>query len=962
MNSFSLFAPSRWLRRAGLVGAVALTWVSSLGAAPANLAEAVQAPSPFWTEYFLITGADANAVVAGKPVLVYAVQGGHFEVARLLLQHGASIKRAKAVQPDLVSLVPDQSGDALAMELLLRSYALVEEVGRPLPNGFRANPERVMIYEPTVDYRHPGIAPYYFVNEIEKRGRAGVDDDNNGFVDDVYGWSAATNLPHEATHLQIAVWDTNREFTQRLVDLHNRRARGQISTNSAEWRKLSSSFLNPLAGIWGRTGGYSDADFLDHIINVSHGSHVAGIVIRSSRERARLHTMSWDTFGQELQRQLVLPEVQPGDTFEALLGRFRQANLSTLVARGHSASDFLRATRVSVANGSMGKNLGYFVQRTRNILEELSQQDANVRPNFDSYLRRLSYEMYAYDTIPFVIAIAENPQVLFVAAAGNAGTNNDQTLDSPSYLSRFFRNVITVAAADEQGRPADFTNRGLKSVNIAAPGVNIESYGVAGTLMLMDGTSMAAPDVSGVGAYLRTLVADATPEAIRRALQLGARRGDGWNRLVSSGGVMDVDAAAALLQGDQAALIAAVWALVASSPEERPVEWAWLRREIVAAAARDRSNLNLNFAEAVALDVSGTPDQALASIDRLLARSPRTSQYWRSKMIILANLGDRPAQLATAAEFDRLFTAGSTDGVAANATSVYRVAIEAATALANPGAVERWQQRYAAVAGQRYVVVNRAVQTLEESGALASTSVMAGDKYVNYYRFTAERDVEVTVTLESSDFDTYLIVRGPSGQEWNNDDFEGSTSRSRVVATVPEAGEYTVEVTSYAGGATGNYRLEVVGSTVRNLRVPDVASQGSINGELSASSRVVPDGKLVEDYTIMITRGDQVVIDMRSTAFDTLLVVAGPSGETWENDDFGGSTAHSRVSFAASETGNYSVFATSFTAGSTGAFSLSWQLTAGSGSGVRTVTEAELLPGSAADADLPTIKTKKKAK
>ena len=76
---------------------------------------------------------------------------------------------------------------------------------------------------------------------------------------------------------------------------------------------------------------------------------------------------------------------------------------------------------------------------------------------------------------------ANNAGVMVLAAAGNAGSNNDMTRQFPSGYSvetdcgPALPNVISVAAIDQTGAKADFSNYGATSVQIAAPGVNINS-------------------------------------------------------------------------------------------------------------------------------------------------------------------------------------------------------------------------------------------------------------------------------------------------------------------------------------------------------------------------------------------------------------------------------------------------------------------------------------------------------
>src|SRR5690606_15047215 len=89
------------------------------------------------------------------------------------------------------------------------------------------------------------------------------------------------------------------------------------------------------------------------------------------------------------------------------------------------------------------------------------------------------------------IAAAGAAGHLFVAAAGNSGTNVDVR---PSYPASYaLDNIVSVAATDRDDQRAWFSNYGPFGVDLAAPGVDILSTLHGGRYTRIGGTSMATP-------------------------------------------------------------------------------------------------------------------------------------------------------------------------------------------------------------------------------------------------------------------------------------------------------------------------------------------------------------------------------------------------------------------------------------------------------------------------------------
>lgn len=134
--------------------------------------------------------------------------------------------------------------------------------------------------------------------------------------------------------------------------------------------------------------------------------------------------------------------------------------------------------------------------------------------------------------------------LVFAAAAGNDGVNND---DKPHYPSSYvldnYDPIISVAAIDEKRERAKFSNYGSTGTDISAPGVNIIATWPGGEYKTISGTSMATPHIAASSSIIAGLGGRPKESILSSASSLSTPK------YTLTGGALDLKAAIAAARG-----------------------------------------------------------------------------------------------------------------------------------------------------------------------------------------------------------------------------------------------------------------------------------------------------------------------------------------------------------------------------------------------------------------------------
>lgn len=425
----------------------------------------------------------------------------------------------------------------------------------------------VAIIDSGVDIEHEDLKNVLWVNKKEKPGN-GIDDDNNGYIDDIYGWNFLGDIVGEnmeyvriikklnpkfegKSESQIAQQDREdfQLYQKALAELEKDRNEAQtnyfqygmmLNQLSPAHQKIADKLgkenytLEEVATLQGDSSLGQEVFMISQMLG--YGEPIPEILNQLQGGVDYYKSRLENHFNLETDFRAVLGD-NPDDINDVPIGNNNVMGPDPLkedTKHGTHVAGIVAAQRGNgIGMDGVAKNVEIMSLRTVPDGDEYDKDVALairyavdngakvINASFGKYYS--THPEWVYDALRY----AAEHDVLFVHGAGNDSFDlDDDTIlnfpnDQQDNYNEYIDNFLNVGALNPVYGPnmiAGFSNYGKSNVDVFAPGVRIYATVQNNEYEFLQGTSMASPAVAGVAAMLRSYYPELTAAQVKKII------------------------------------------------------------------------------------------------------------------------------------------------------------------------------------------------------------------------------------------------------------------------------------------------------------------------------------------------------------------------------------------------------------------------------------------------------------
>lgn len=443
-----------------------------------------------------------------------------------------------------------------------------ERAYKELLKGKKATPVIVGVLDGGVDITHEDLKSVLWLNKKEKPGN-GIDDDKNGYKDDVNGWNF---LGSEKGSIEFETLELTRVLRRDMKKFENVSQVAKADEAAyAKYKAMKADFDKQVAEAKESLAGIEGFKFVLNSVVTKIGKAEPTAAdfeqYKAANEmETRLKTVMVNALKEDTYKDFYKNQIQKGvDHYDEMLkynlnleydprpelvgdnyANGREKSYGNNDVKGPDASHGTHVAGIVAADrnnniGIKGVSDKALIMGVRAVPggDERDKDVANsIRYAVDNGAKVINMSFgkaYSWDKelVDEAVKYAMSKDVLLVHAAGNDNKNTDVEVNYPNrnYLSGgvagAYLSVGASTPTNDESLKADFSNYGKTSVDVFAPGYQINSTIPDGNAYAkFNGTSMAAPVVAGLAATIRSYYPKLTALQVKEIIMKSVEKVD----------------------------------------------------------------------------------------------------------------------------------------------------------------------------------------------------------------------------------------------------------------------------------------------------------------------------------------------------------------------------------------------------------------------------------------------------